>query len=125
MTKNEQILTKQDIVNVVQKYMWSKNTPEVLLEMNLSLQNLLRHKTPTNPNEVLIKANSNSLIEADNLFTLVVIGGYDLAPSELLPRYGYYESKNAFYEFLENGYHAVTGKTIQDKREEKLDELLD
>ena len=124
MIKNEPILTKQDILDVVQNFMWRTNTPEVLQEMNHSLQHMLYNKTPANPNEVLLKVNS-SLIEADNLFTLVVIGGYDLAPNELLPRYGYYESKNAFYEFLENGYHAVVGKTVQDKREEKLDDLLD
>jgi hypothetical protein len=120
---------RKEIAEVIGKWSLSKDDDMDIATKNIndSLTVFFSEYLPGNPNtlKVIIRRN---LIEANNLFTLVCIGGYDFydkeaIPNELFPEYGIWTSSNTYYQFHETGSF-VRPKTIQEKREEKLNNLL-
>ena len=120
---------RKEIASVIGKWSLSKDDDLDIATQNINdnLSKFFSEYLPGNPNtlKVIIRRN---LIEANNLFTLVCIGGYDFfdkeaIPNELFPEYGIWTSAMSYYQFYESGSF-VRAKTIQEKREEKLDDLL-
>jgi hypothetical protein len=120
---------RKEIAKVIGKWSLSKDDDMDIATKNINdrLREFFSEYLPGNPNtlKVIIRRN---LIEANNLFTLVCIGGYDFCdkeaiPNELFPEYGIWTSLNSYYQFYESGSF-VRAKTIQEKRDEKLDDLL-